>query len=153
MPRKAKYKPLKKGSRNLNYKNCLRDLKTLPSVREVHERYKSLQIEMNGSRISRILFVLANELIDCWKKQDMPHQSRQCVLNKLNRLFKKKSSKHFNFFCNFSYIYINYFLVQNYPLVRNCLTSCLKDQYGRRLQRELITKVKRRELAIAQAKL
>ena len=47
---------------------------------------------MNGSKLGRILYSLAKEVVECWKNQDMPYQSYQCVSNKLDRLARNKSS-------------------------------------------------------------
>ena len=79
---KNKYAPPKLGERIKLYQQNLNGLKTLPKNNDVKSRIKTLQLEQNGKSIQRILIQVADEVIKCWKKQDMPVRARQTVITK-----------------------------------------------------------------------
>ena len=70
------------GKRIKQYQQNLNGLKTL---------------EQNGKPIQRILIQVADEVIKCWKKQDMPVRARQTVITKLKRFYSYHMSQIFTF--------------------------------------------------------
>jgi len=87
---KNKYAPPKLGKRIKQYPKNLNGLKALPKNNDVKSRIKTLQLEQNGKSIQRILIQVADEVIKCWKKQDMPVRARQTVITKLKRFYSYK---------------------------------------------------------------
>ena len=85
-----KYKPLKKRSRIINFQDSLLKMTTLPAMCEVANRIKCIQKQCNGRSLHPILRQVAEEVIGCWKSQDLPTQIIQTVVNKLKRFYKRR---------------------------------------------------------------
>lgn len=84
-----KYKPCKKDSRISDAQADLKDLKTLPSISQVVQRVKTLQRQRNGKSKQSIIISVSDEIVSCWRKQDVPAQKVSSVVNKLKRLMAK----------------------------------------------------------------
>lgn len=78
-------KNLKKNSRVLTCFPSLENFKTLPTNADVSNRRKTLQNAHIGKTKKKFLYILAKEIHQCWKNQDIPVQRCNFIYNKLMR--------------------------------------------------------------------
>ena len=86
---------LKKHSRISNFQCNLIELKVLPSNKHVYLRFKTLQHQNKGIANGEIAKMLAEELIQSWKKQDIPSQHKSNVIRKLKKMLKNNKGKFY----------------------------------------------------------
>ena len=103
MKKRQKYKPAKKHSRILSYQSSLESLNVLPSIKQVFQRIKSLQLENNGKKKEFIISLVAGEIESCWKRQDIPTRHKKHIVTQLLRILKRKgiiyNTIHVVFYC------------------------------------------------------
>lgn len=75
----------RKSSRLVKPVNSLLNLKKLPSNKDVLQRRRTLQNEYIGKPKCTFLTKLAKEIVETWRKQDVPVQSWRVIYNKLQR--------------------------------------------------------------------
>jgi hypothetical protein len=94
MPQRRNYK---KCSRLVKAVSTLSNLRRLPRNSDVLQRRQTLQNAYVGKSKSLFLSLLAKEIEQCWKNQDIPVQSWTAIYNKLQRT--KLSSNNCLFNC------------------------------------------------------
>lgn len=87
---------IKKGHRTIKLTQPLNRLNILPTYKHVYERRLHLQNDNMGKKKQYFVSVIAKEIEECWKKQDIPVQKWESIYNKLLRQKVNTSNELFD---------------------------------------------------------